>query len=46
MLLVATFAHRLIISPSARLKNVEARAIVEQIAGSVPVPGMRAKVTR
>ncbi|MCU0500545.1 MAG: MoxR family ATPase [Anaerolineae bacterium] len=46
MLLVATFAHRLIISPSARLKNVEARAVVEQIAGSVPVPGMRAKVTR
>ena len=26
MLLVSTFAHRLIISPSARLKNVEARA--------------------
>jgi MoxR-like ATPase len=46
MLLVSTFAHRLIISPSARLKNVEARAIVEQIAASVPVPGMRAKVTR
>lgn len=45
-LLVATFAHRLIISPSARLKNVEARAVVEQIAGSVPVPGMRAKATR
>ncbi|MGC8780468.1 MAG: AAA family ATPase [Anaerolineae bacterium] len=45
-LLVATFAHRLIISPSARLKNVEARAVVEQIAASVPVPGMRAKVTR
>jgi MoxR-like ATPase len=45
-LLEATFAHRLIISPSARIKNVEARAIVEQIAGSVPVPGMRAKATR
>ncbi len=45
-LLVATFAHRLIISPSARLKSVEARAIVEQIAASVPVPGMRAKMTR
>jgi MoxR-like ATPase len=45
-LLVATFAHRLIISPSARLKNVEARAVVEQISASVPVPGMRAKVTR
>jgi MoxR-like ATPase len=45
-LLVATFAHRLIIAPSARLKNVEARAVVEQISASVPVPGMRAKVTR
>ncbi len=45
-LLVATFAHRLIISPSARLKNVEARAVVEQIAASVPVPGMRAKLAR
>jgi MoxR-like ATPase len=45
-LLVSTFAHRLIISPSARLKNVEARAIVEQISASVPVPGMRAKISR
>ncbi len=40
-LLEATFAHRLIISPSARIKNVDARAVVEQIAGSVPVPGTR-----
>ncbi len=40
-LLEATFAHRLIISPSARIKNVEARAVVEQIAQSVPVPGTR-----
>jgi MoxR-like ATPase len=45
-LLETTFAHRLIISPSARIKNVEARAVVEQIAGSVPVPGMRAKLAR
>ncbi len=45
-LLVSTFAHRLIISPSARLKSVEARAVVEQIAASVPVPGLRARVTR
>ncbi|MCX7671491.1 MAG: MoxR family ATPase [Anaerolineae bacterium] len=45
-LLVPTFAHRLIISPSARLKNVEAKAVVEQIAASVPVPGMRAKAAR
>ncbi len=40
-LLEATFAHRLIISPSARIKNVEARAVVEQIAAAVPVPGTR-----
>jgi MoxR-like ATPase len=46
ILLVSTFAHRLIISPSARLKNVDSRAVVEQIASSVPVPGMRAKVAR
>ena len=44
-LLVLTFAHRLIISPSARIKNVESRAIVEEIAASVPVPGARVKVT-
>ena len=42
-LLDATFAHRLIISPSARIKNVDAEAVVEQIAGSVPVPGTRIK---
>ena len=40
-LLEATFAHRLIISPSARIKNVESHAVVEQIAQSVPVPGTR-----
>jgi MoxR-like ATPase len=40
-LLESTFAHRLIISPSARIKNVESRAVVEQIAQSVPVPGTR-----
>jgi MoxR-like ATPase len=40
-LLESTFAHRLIISPSARIKNVEARAVVDQIAQSVPVPGTR-----
>jgi MoxR-like ATPase len=42
-LLEATFAHRLIISPSARIKNVEPRAVVEQIATSVPVPGTRVR---
>jgi MoxR-like ATPase len=42
-LLGATFAHRLIISPSARIKNVEAQVVVEQVASSVPVPGTRVK---
>jgi MoxR-like ATPase len=42
-LLDATFAHRLIISPSARIKNVDARSIVEEISRSVPVPGTRVK---
>ncbi len=45
-LLEATFAHRLIISPSARIKNVEARSVVRQIASSVPVPGTRVRVER
>lgn len=40
-LLEATFAHRLIISPSARIKNVEARTVVQQVATSIPVPGTR-----
>jgi MoxR-like ATPase len=45
-LLEATFAHRLIISPSARIRNVEARAVVQQIASSVPVPGTRVRIAR
>ena len=44
-LLEATFAHRLIISPSARIKNVEARAVVQQIASSVPIPGTRVRAS-
>jgi MoxR-like ATPase len=42
-LLETTFAHRMIISPSARIKNVDARVVVEEIAASVPVPGARVK---
>jgi MoxR-like ATPase len=42
-LLEVTFAHRLIISPSARIKNVDARSIVEEISRSVPVPGNRVR---
>jgi len=39
-------AHRVIISPSARIKNVDARAIVDEILRSTPVPGTRPRVGR
>jgi len=40
-----TLAHRLIISPSARIKNVDTRTVVEELLHSVPVPGTRIKAT-
>jgi MoxR-like ATPase len=39
----ATLAHRLILSPAARLRHVDARGIVNEIVNSVPVPGARAR---
>jgi MoxR-like ATPase len=39
----ATLSHRLILSPAARLKKVDARAIVNEIVNSVPVPGARTR---
>ena len=39
----ATLAHRIIVSPSARIKSVDARTIVEDLLRTVPVPGARAK---
>jgi MoxR-like ATPase len=36
-----TLAHRLIISPAARIKNIEAHAIVQELLASTPVPGGR-----
>ena len=41
-----TLAHRVIISPSARIKNVDARAVVDQILRSTPVPGTRVRAGR
>jgi len=38
-----TLAHRIIISPAARIKDVDSRAIVEELLRSVPVPGTRVK---
>ena len=38
----ASLAHRLIISPAARMKNVDSRMVVRELLTSVPVPGARA----
>ena len=38
-------SHRLIISPSARVKQVDPYLLVEEILDSIPVPGNRASVS-
>ncbi|HYM16561.1 MAG TPA: MoxR family ATPase [Dehalococcoidia bacterium] len=37
----ATLGHRIIIAPSARVKNITAKEIIEQALDRVPVPGAR-----
>ena len=44
MLAEPTLAHRLIVSPSARIKNVDPSQIIGDILKSVPVPGAKARV--
>jgi len=44
LLAETTLAHRLIISPSARIKNVGTRQIIEDAMRHTPVPGARARV--
>lgn len=36
-----TLAHRLIISPAARIKNIDPKEIIQDILSSIPVPGAR-----
>ena len=43
LLAESTQAHRLLISPSARIKNVTARQIIEDTLRQTPVPGARVK---
>ncbi len=43
-LAMAGLAHRLIVSPSARIKDVDPRAVIEDVLQSVPVPGARSGV--
>jgi MoxR-like ATPase len=40
-LAVPTLAHRIIISPSARIKNISAETILREIMETIPVPGSR-----
>ncbi|HXK34453.1 MAG TPA: MoxR family ATPase [Dehalococcoidia bacterium] len=39
----ATLGHRIIVSPAARVKNVTAREVVDQVLERIPVPGTRAR---
>lgn len=39
-----TLAHRLIVSPSARIKNVTPRQVIEDTLRHTPVPGARARL--
>lgn len=41
-----TLAHRLIVSPSARIKDVDPRMVIEDVLNSVPVPGARARPSK
>ena len=43
LLAYATLGHRVIVSPAARVRNIEARQIVEEAIERVPVPGARAR---
>jgi len=40
-----TLAHRLILAPAARMKNITRRAVVQEILDSVPVPGARLRAS-
>ena len=42
-LAIPTLAHRLIISPSARLRDVTGETVMREILGSLPVPGARVR---
>jgi MoxR-like ATPase len=38
----AVLSHRIIVNPAARIRNVSAQALIDEIVGSVAVPGARA----
>ncbi len=42
-LAIPTLAHRIIVSPSARIKNISSETILREILETIPVPGARAR---
>jgi MoxR-like ATPase len=42
-LAVPTLAHRMIISPAARLKNVVTSQVVQEVTNTIPAPGSRVR---
>lgn len=38
-----TLPHRIIVSPSARIKNIDPRDVIADVLGTVPVPGARVR---
>jgi MoxR-like ATPase len=43
MLAYPTLGHRVIVSPGARVRNIDSEQIIEECIGRVPVPGARAR---
>ncbi len=44
LLAESVLAHRLIVTPAARIKNVDAGSVVREILDKIPVPGSRVSV--
>ncbi len=44
-LAIPTLAHRIIVSPSARIKNISSETILREILETIPVPGARTRQT-
>ena len=42
LLVYPVLGHRVIISPAARIRNVQSREIIQTVLGHIPVPGARA----
>src|SRR5262249_45940560 len=43
LLAYPTLGHRVIVSPGARVRNIESAQVIEESIGRVPVPGARAR---